>query len=80
MHEIGVAQERLDKARAEAANHGASRVTSIQIKLGRASGIEAEHLQLCLEVLTRDTAAASARIEIEEIEDSHIYLCGLEVE
>lgn len=80
MHEIGVAQGMLDRALKEAVDSGAARVTSMQIKLGDASGIEADHLRFCLEALVKGTAAETARIDIEELKGNNIYLHSLEVE
>lgn len=66
MHELGVANEILDVALAEANRHGAKKVTSIRLRVGVLRAIEPENLSFLFEHLARGTAAEGALLDIVE--------------
>ncbi|HEY5461547.1 MAG TPA: hydrogenase maturation nickel metallochaperone HypA, partial [Deferrimonas sp.] len=66
MHELGVANEILDVALAEADRHAAKKVTSIRLRVGVLRAIEPENLSFLFEHLARGTLAEGAFLEIEE--------------
>lgn len=66
MHELGVANEILDVALAEASRHAAKKVTSILLRVGVLRAIEPEHLSFLFSHLAHGTPADGARLEIRE--------------
>lgn len=64
MHEISVAQSVLDIAFSEMEKHASLGINKIKISIGEFSGVVKEALEFAFEVLTPDTAAAGAEIEI----------------
>ena len=66
MHELGVANEILDVALAEADRHAAKKVTSIRVRVGVLRSIEPENLTFLFGHLARGTFAEGALLEIEE--------------
>jgi hydrogenase nickel incorporation protein HypA/HybF len=66
VHELGVANEILDIALAEADRHAAKRVTSILLRVGVLRAIEPEHLSFLFSHLAHGTSADGARLEIRE--------------
>jgi hydrogenase nickel incorporation protein HypA/HybF len=66
LHELGVANEILDVALAEADRHAAKKVTSIRLRVGVLRAIEPENLSFLFEHLARGTPAEGALLEIVE--------------
>jgi hydrogenase nickel incorporation protein HypA/HybF len=66
VHELGVANEILDVALAEAVRHAAKKVTSIRLRVGVLRAIEPENLSFLFEHLARGTPAEGALLEIVE--------------
>jgi hydrogenase nickel incorporation protein HypA/HybF len=66
LHELGVANEILDVALAEADRHAAKKVTSILLRVGVLRAIEPEHLSFLFAHLAHGTPADGARLEIRE--------------
>lgn len=54
MHELGIAQGILDRAREAAGEHGAARVTDLWITITAAADFTQESLEMYLEMLTSD--------------------------
>ncbi len=50
MHEVGIAQSIVDTVEARASEHGATRVTSVWLRVGEASGIDRESIAFCYEL------------------------------
>ena len=67
LHEMSIAASVLDAVQAEAALHEGARVTRAGLRIGELSGVEAESLRFCLEVLVTDTELASLAFEIEVV-------------
>jgi hydrogenase nickel incorporation protein HypA/HybF len=65
MHELSIANSILDIVLRRAREDGFGRVHSVYLKIGRLSGIEPESLRFCFGVVSADTIAESARIEVE---------------
>ena len=66
MHEVGVAEEILEKAIAAARQSlgPAARVEALRVRVGEFSGIDAEALRFALEVLSQGGAAENCSIEL----------------
>jgi hydrogenase nickel incorporation protein HypA/HybF len=66
MHEMSIAESVLqiieDKARAE----GCVKVKTVWLEIGQLAGVEKESLRFCFDVVTRDSVAQDARLEIIE--------------
>jgi hydrogenase nickel incorporation protein HypA/HybF len=66
VHEMSIAESVLqiieDTARAE----GCARVRAVWLEIGQLAGVEKESLRFCFDVVTRDSVAEHARLEIIE--------------
>ena len=66
MHEMSIAESVLqiieDKARAD----GYARVKAVWLEIGQLAAVEKESLRFCFDVVTRDSVARDARLEIIE--------------
>jgi hydrogenase nickel incorporation protein HypA/HybF len=66
MHEMSLAESVLhiieDTARAE----GCTKVKVVRLEIGQLAGVEAEALRFCFDVVTRDSIAQDAQLEIIE--------------
>ncbi len=66
MHEMSIAESVLqiieDKARAD----GYARVRAVWLEIGQLAAVEQESLRFCFDVVTRDSIARDARLEIIE--------------
>ena len=65
MHEMAIAQSILDIAFGEMEKRAAGHVRKIKISIGEFSGVVKDALEFAFEVLTPDTAASGAEVEIE---------------
>ena len=65
MHEMSIAQSVLDIAFGEMEKCAARRVQKIKITIGEFSGVVKDALEFAFEVLTPDTPASGAEVEIE---------------
>ena len=65
----------LDQARLQ----GATRVHRIVLRIGALAGVEPESLRLAFEVVTRDTLAADAELEIDGV-PARAYCAGCAAE
>jgi Zn finger protein HypA/HybF involved in hydrogenase expression len=66
MHEIGLMQEALDIALQHAARQGARRIDHLTMRVGDASGVDAESVSLAFEVTTRGTIAEGAQLDVRQ--------------
>jgi len=65
MHELGIMTDVLDTALRVAEEHGGKKVTKITLKIGLMSGIVSTYVQSFFDVISKDTIAKGAKIEIE---------------
>jgi hydrogenase nickel incorporation protein HypA/HybF len=65
MHEMSIAQSVLDIALGEMEKRAATKIRKIKISIGEFSGVVKEALDFAFEVLTPNTAAREAEIEID---------------
>lgn len=66
MHELAVCQALLDQVADVALQHGAQRVTGIQVLCGPLSGVEPHLLAQAFSIARAPTIAAEANLEIEK--------------
>lgn len=67
MHEVSIALNLIEIAVDQCIKNGYSRIESINLKIGRASGIMSDALIFAFEAIKGDSAAAAAILNIEEI-------------
>ena len=67
MHELGLTKELVDIVAAKAAEAGAARILSLKLVIGALSGVEADAVAFCFEVVSKGTAAEGARLEIDRV-------------
>jgi hydrogenase nickel incorporation protein HypA/HybF len=80
MHEYGIAENILKTAVAEAAKHQAKKIITIYVRLGQMNFLKPEVLQGAFEIVAKDTIAATAKIEVEEVPGTEIKLTNLDIE
>lgn len=67
MHEMGIAQNIVEIAVEAAKKEGASKVTRINLIAGELRGIVPMQLTFCFGIVAKDTIAAGAYLDIEEV-------------
>jgi len=67
MHEVSIMAEAVRMAVQSAQAAGARRVTGLRLRVGALSGAVPEALRFAWDVVSRDTIAAGARLEIETV-------------
>ncbi len=67
MHEMSIADSILEIIDETARTNGYSKVKTVFLEIGQLAGIEVSSLRFCFDVVTRDSIAQSARLEIIEI-------------
>jgi hydrogenase nickel incorporation protein HypA/HybF len=78
MHEVAIATELVSKATEAASEHGASRVDSLTVEVGRATHVNPRQLRYTIETVARDTMAAEATVSVETVEPYATCDCGWE--
>ena len=64
MHEMALATSVLQIVEDTAHRHGAGRVSAVRLEIGRLSHVEPEALRFSFDLVTRDSLADGARLEI----------------
>ncbi|MGC9195415.1 MAG: hydrogenase maturation nickel metallochaperone HypA [Syntrophobacteraceae bacterium] len=67
MHELSIAQSLLDIIVEESNKHGLARINKVRLRIGELSAVVPESLLFCFDLVSRDTVAAGAVIEMERI-------------
>jgi hydrogenase nickel incorporation protein HypA/HybF len=65
MHEVAIMTEALRMAEDAAKSAGARRILKLKLRVGSLSGVVAESLQFAFDVVSHDSLAAGATLEIE---------------
>ena len=80
MHEMALAQSMLEIVEQTARDNGAARVTLVCIEIGALSHVEPEALRFCFDVVTRESIADGARLEIRTTPgEAWCMPCGMSV-
>ena len=66
MHEMSLAEGILQIVEDAAKAEGSSKVKAVCLEIGQLAGVEVEALRFCFDVVTRDSVASEARLEIVE--------------
>lgn len=67
MHELSIAESLLEIVVDESKKHGLERVNKIKLQIGEFAAVVPESLTFCFEMVSRDTIASGALIEIETV-------------
>jgi hydrogenase nickel incorporation protein HypA/HybF len=67
MHEVGLMQQALEMAEEQLRLHGGQRIHRMAFRVGPLSGVEPDALRFAFDVVSQDTCADGARIDIEEV-------------
>lgn len=67
MHEASIALSLLEIAASECAKNGYRRIDSINVKVGRASGVMPDALLFAFDAVKEDSVARNAILHIEEV-------------
>ena len=67
MHELSIAQSIVEMVEEVARREGATRVSSINLRLGAMSSVVEEALQFSFEVVAAGTVAEGARLAVEQV-------------
>jgi hydrogenase nickel incorporation protein HypA/HybF len=80
MHEWSLAQELVDAVCAQARDNGVSRVTKVRVDLGGESRLTDDSLRFCFGVLSKETPAGDAELELAPSVGRGLTLISLEGE
>jgi hydrogenase nickel incorporation protein HypA/HybF len=67
MHELSIAQSLLEIIVDESKRHGLERINKVRLQVGAFAAVVPESLTFCFELVSRDTVASGAVIEIENV-------------
>lgn len=67
MHELSLMESVREQALEQARAHGASRIAAITLRIGSLAGVEADALRFAHQVVMAGTAAAGARLLIDNV-------------
>jgi hydrogenase nickel incorporation protein HypA/HybF len=68
MHELAIAQSLFEAVQTQAHEHRASRVKSVRLRIGEASGVVTDSLTFCFEMLiSLDPVLEDARLMIDKV-------------
>jgi len=79
MHEYAIAQDIVKRAVAEAIRHGATKVTTLHVKLGTPGSADPGALVFAVEAASQSTMAEGARVHITEAPEAGIVLESIEL-
>jgi len=66
VHEMSIAESVLQIIEDQARADGYAKVNAVWLEIGQLAGVETESLRFCFDVVTRDSVACDARLEIIE--------------
>ena len=67
MHEMSLAEGVIQLIEDSAKTQSFSRVNTVWLEIGQLAGVEVEAMRFCFDVVTRDTIAQDAKLEIIEM-------------
>ena len=81
MHELSLVQGLIAQLADLARNHGAKRIITVRVSIGRTSGIVIDSFMFCFDALKPDSSLISnALLEIKEVDGSDLVLMQVEME
>jgi len=67
MHEVSLCESILDILKETAAKEGATKVTSVRLRIGEMAGVVDDSLRFAFEIVTKGTLAEGAKLDIEDV-------------
>lgn len=67
MHEVGLMQNVLDAAIERAREEGAQHIRVVEMRVGEASGVVLESLELAFDVVKKGTIAEDAKLQVKNV-------------
>jgi hydrogenase nickel incorporation protein HypA/HybF len=67
MHEVGMMQNLMDSVIERAKQEGAEHIRLVQMRVGEASGVVPESLELAFDVVKKGTIAEDAHLQIDRV-------------
>jgi len=67
LHELAIAESLLQIIVDESKKHGLERVNKVKLQVGKFTAVVPESLTFCFELISQDTLASGAKIEIESV-------------
>jgi hydrogenase nickel incorporation protein HypA/HybF len=67
VHELSIAQSLLDIIVDESNRHKLARIKTVRLRVGALAAVVPESLRFCFDLVSRDTPASGAAIEIETV-------------
>jgi len=67
VHELAIAESLLEIIVDESKRHGLERINKVRLQIGKFAAVVPESLTFCFELVSRDTVASGALIEIENV-------------
>ena len=80
MHEWSITEELVDKLCTQAKENGINNVTKVQVELGEDSHITEDSLRFCFQMLSENTVAREAVLEIKLAAGEYLSLVSFEGE
>ena len=80
MHELGIVGDLINIIKEQAKENNFKKVFKLKLKVGENSGFDKEHLIFDFNLVSKDTIAENAKLEIENSPGNEIYLMSLEGE
>ncbi len=78
MHELSITEELLKMIHRRAEEEGMQKISKINLKIGKYSGVLADALLFAFDVLSKDTISEGAHISIEESGGSELQVLSFE--
>jgi len=78
MHELSITEELLMIIHRRAEEEGIQKISKINLKIGKYSGVFTDALLFAFDVLSKDTISEGARINIEETGGSELQVLSFE--
>ena len=67
MHEVSICESIVDIITVHAAKEQAKKVTSVRLRVGEMAGVVEDALRFAFEVVSKDTVAEGARLDIDHV-------------
>jgi len=67
MHEMSIVVNLVEAILEEAEKHGAKKIKTVYLKVGKLNQIIPETLQYCYKIATQDSIAADSELEVDEV-------------
>jgi hydrogenase nickel incorporation protein HypA/HybF len=75
MHELGIAQDILNKALDTAHKEGAQKVTRVHVKVGEHTAVDVADFRFCFDALKAGTIASEAELAVETAPPAECRVC-----